>query len=98
MPAKECWVLEALMEQPLPQLLLQRQLPPHPRAGLQEGQMSDPLPLRLLVHLDRRDLGPRPVPRAQMEAHLAQQQLMLFRVEELTYVGIDKPAYAQKML
>jgi hypothetical protein len=33
-----------------------------------------------------------------MEAHLAQQQLMLFRVEELTYVGIDKPAYAQKML
>ena len=60
MPVKQCWVLEALMEQPLPQLLLQLQLPPHPQAGLQEGQMRDPLPLRLLVHRVRKDLGLRP--------------------------------------
>ena len=86
MSAKECCALEALMEQPLPQLQPQLLLPPHPRAGLQEVQMSDPLPLRGPVHLNQRDLGARPVPRVQMEAHLAQQQLMLVRVEELIYV------------
>jgi hypothetical protein len=33
-----------------------------------------------------------------MEAHLARQQLMLVRVEELIYVEIGKLVYAQKKL
>jgi hypothetical protein len=78
MPVKLCWMRKALMEQPLPQLQLQRL---RPLAGPQERQIKVPLPLRLLVHLDLKGL--RPVPRAPMEVHLVQLKLELALVEEL---------------
>ena len=88
------------MEQPLPQLQSQLQPLPRPREGLQEDQMRSPLPLHLLlqVHRAQTDLRPGRQVQVQMEAHLVRQQLMLVRVEELTYVEIDKLAYAQEKL
>ena len=57
----ECYVPEALMEQPLPQPQPQLLPLPRPREGLQEDQMSGPLPprLRLLeVHRVQTDRPP----------------------------------------
>ena len=68
MPAMECYVLEALMEQPLPQLLPL----PRPREGLQEDQISGPLPPRLRLHLQvhRVQTDRRPGRQVRMVAHL----------------------------
>ena len=97
MAAMECYVPEALMEQPLPQPQL---LPlPRPREGLQEDQMSGPLPPRLrLLEVHRVQTDRHPGRQVRMEAHLERQRLMLAQVEGVTYAGIDKPAYAQKKL
>ena len=98
MPAMGCYVLEALMEQPIPQPQPQLLPLPRPREGLQEDQMSGPLPPRLRLQVHRVQTDRHPGRQVRMVAHLERQQLMLLRVEGLTYVGIDKPAYAQKML
>ena len=99
MAAMECYVPEALMEQPLPQPQPQLLPLPRPREGLQEDQMSGPLPPRLrLLEVHRVQTDRHPGRQVRMEAHLERQRLMLVQVEEVTYVGIDKPAYAQKML